>query len=288
MMLFNMKASMLKKNSVTSRRIHSCFCLMNKFDVAKASKRLKIDNGRYYDMQGKNFPSVTSILGIIDKPALKQWSVKMALNSIIDQLFQVKTNPLTGDVMFNAEQDKQIIDQIKDNAKKAPDNAAQAAAQLGTDAHNAIDALVQGKPIPDNLIHSNVVQNVVAAFRQWQTDTSITIDRRGDTRVFSEIYGFAGAMDAFGWDKNGSLVVIDFKTSNHIFPPLKLQVVAYAKAFEEMQGGKVPVKRCVVVRFDKFKPEYEMMIVEEEEMESCYNAFKAALYLWNWVENAKK
>ena len=60
------------------------------------------------------------------------------------------------------------------------------------------------------------MQNVMVAFTQWQSDTGIKLDKRGDTRVFSSTYGFAGAMDAFGWTPDNKLVAVDFKTSNGV------------------------------------------------------------------------
>ncbi len=113
-------------------------------------------------------------------------------------------------------------------------------------------------------------------------------------------------------------MIVDFKTSNYIYPSYKLQVAAYAKAFEEMQreaptgSQDVTIKKAQIVRFQKDTPgysshvprivvhndrilllwstsfhslsstSYEIMPVDD--LERDFSAFKAALILFRWNE----
>ncbi len=60
-------------------------------------------------------------------------------------------------------------------------------------------------------------------------------------------------------------MTVDFKTSNYIYPNYKLQVSAYAKAFEEMQrdasvgSQQVTIKKGQIVRFQKDTPGYSQV-----------------------------
>ena len=144
-------------------------------------------------------------------------SVNTALDSILENLVKHKTNEQTGVTAFHATKDETDLQRIKEKAKKAPDTKKTEAARLGTHAHATIDALVRGESVSELDLQANpIVRNIVSGFRQWQGDYGITLSPRGDTKVFSETYGFSGAMDAFGWNKDGEIVVVDFKTSNGV------------------------------------------------------------------------
>ena len=97
--------------------------------------------------------------------------------------------------------------------------------------------------------------------------------------VFSAKYRYAGAMDAIAY-RDGSLVALDWKTSNGIYPEYALQVAAYAKALEEMTGN--PVTEAWTVRFGKSAPEFEARQVID--LEKSFIAFRAALYLWRAIK----
>jgi len=81
-------------------------------------------------------PSVTTVLGILDKPGLNNWKVDQAIYAAL-------TNPVIHDQMPHDEMMKTI--------KRDASEQAKAAAQRGTDVHGAIewqlnnrDSMVQG------------------------------------------------------------------------------------------------------------------------------------------------
>ena len=103
--------------------------------------------------------------------------------------------------------------------------------------------------------------------------------------VYSEKYKYAGAMDAVGWrhlpDGTKSFVALDWKTSKASRAEYALQLAAYAKAFEELQGVKV--SEAWVVRFDKTKPSFEVKKVLE--IDRSFSTFLAALQLWRFFNS---
>jgi len=105
---------------------------------------------------------------------------------------------------------------------------------------------------------------------------------QGDTVVYSKKYKYAGAADAIGRLKDGGkLVIVDWKTSNSLHNEYALQLSAYAKALEEMEGEKV--HECWVVRLDKKAVAFETMKIRN--IDECFAGFLAALRLWRAVKD---
>ena len=137
------------------------------------------------------------------------------------------------------------LEEAAAKARQAPDRFRDGAAELGTRAHDAIDALVQGR---DPGTVASDIQPVVDGFRRWHEQSGLTIDPRGDTMVASNRYQYAGALDALATDADGKVHIIDFKTSNSVHSSYALQLAAYVYAFAEMYtngeieapGGALP------------------------------------------------
>lgn len=100
--------------------------------------------------------------------------------------------------------------------------------------------------------------------------------------VFSEKYRYAGAMDAIGWrqkpDGTRAFVALDWKTSKATRSEYALQLAAYSRAFEELQGVKVT--EAWVVRFEKTRPHFEIKKVLD--IDRSFSTFLSALQLWRF------
>ncbi len=118
------------------------------------------------------------------------------------------------------------------------------------------------------------METVVQNFTRWRRKGGLDIHLT-ETMVYSAKYRYAGAMDAVAYRK-GKMVALDWKTSNGFYSEYALQVAAYAKALEEMTGE--PVAEAWAVRFGKREPEFEARKVTD--LDTAFNAFRAALYLW--------
>lgn len=221
-------------------------------------------NGRHYRVEGFNelFPSVTTVLNIINKPALIPWAKNTALAAVQTALMARTELPeaITPD----------WVNGIIDEARRRPEQVRSEAADFGTEAHILIDHIIQGlePEIPPEM------ELVVNNFSSWRMNADLDI-RLTETMVYSAKYHYAGAMDAIAY-RNGKLVALDWKTSNGIYPEYALQVAAYAKALEEMT--EEPVTEAWTVRFGKAAPEFEAQRVVD--LDNAFIAFRAALYLW--------
>ena len=230
--------------------------------------RVDRPGGRHYRVEGYEdlFPSVTTVLKVISKPALIRWSRDVALESV-----RAALSHETGSMTLVT---PDWIEQIISDARRRPDEQRDQAADFGSQAHLLIDEIIQGKEpeIPQNMVP------VVTGFEKWRQDAGLQITVT-EKMVYSAKYGYAGSMDAVAY-RGSRLVALDWKTSNGLYPENALQVAAYAKALEEMSGEQV--QEVWVVRFGKSTPEFEARQVLD--LETAFTTFRAALYLWKAIQ----
>ena len=214
--------------------------------------------GRFYKIaQGAHvevYPSVTSILGMLDKSALVPWAIRTSLDVVKSELTSqvemgcadlIPQSSLSG-APPQSDNPSTWIQRLIDKAAAAPDAAKSTAASFGTKAHEAIDAIIKGEPSPFEA--DSDVAPVVEGFRRWYAGSGIVLCPAGDTAVYSRTYRYAGAADCLGYrPSTGALVVLDFKTSNRIQGSYALQLAAYAHAVREMwASGELDVQGLVM------------------------------------------
>lgn len=226
--------------------------------------------------QGKvigKYPGVTTFLNIISKPALVPWAKKEALSMVRAAL----EKRLDGSDSKGIILDKAWIDGVLEEAKKRPDAIKKQAADLGTVCHQWIDAFIMSEmgqsdsapPIPSE------AKIPIQSFIDWVRQSGFTFIA-GDTLVANTESRYGGALDALATDKNGDVVLLDWKTSSGIWPEYALQVAAYSSALTNTYG--IEPRAAYVVRFDKTKqvPAEHKRVMDIEE--SLF-AFHAALEL---------
>jgi hypothetical protein len=209
-----------------------------KFEVTCRDYR----RGHLYTANGNEYPSVTGVLNIVGggkTNALIIWArreaLKLAEREIISEL--EKGNQLTS----------YSLNEILARADRQPDKIKDAAADLGTRIHAAIDAYIAGNVPELDAETTPGFQN----FLTWLKGAGLDIVM-GDTAVVSEQHGYGGRLDSVAVDRDGKYVLLDWKTSNKLREEYPLQVAAYAQAFYETYGVKI--ERAIVVRFGKDEP----------------------------------
>jgi hypothetical protein len=108
---------------------------------------------RWYSVNGKKYPTVTTILGILEKPALVQWSANMTVQYIRENLAELTTP-----------------DQIEYHLKKAKTayrTISKQAMDTGSIVHDAIHCYLSGGK-PESIIGDNdKATNSFLAFLTW-------------------------------------------------------------------------------------------------------------------------
>lgn len=211
-------------------------------------------------------PSVTSILSaVINKPALVPWARNTALQSVREVLLD--NRPVMA-------LDEESIDALIAEAKARPDQVRDEAADYGTTAHELIDAIL-GDEEP---VIPPAYSETIEAFYAWEAEASLAIEK-SERMVYSLEHGYAGTLDAIGWNADRGHAVLDWKTSNGLYPEAALQVAAYAICWEEMTDEKVT--EAWVVRLGKKRPEFE---VKRVDLDACKPTWLAALALWKGMK----
>lgn len=255
---------------------------MEKFNLYGSAVILEFDENRhrYYvtdeamGMKKEWVPGCTSITGVIDKPALMGWAVKMT-----GEYIQENLKP---GVALDEVQIKQLIV----DAKRAHRQKKEQAATIGTMIHEWIEQYIKaemnikGYKKPDDPKNERM-QSAIVAFFDWRKAHHVTFTH-SEQRVYSRMERVAGTIDAVGTIDNESSI-IDFKTSNGLWPEMALQVAFYQQAWEEMTGAKI-AKRWIV-RFGKDDGEFEAKEYVEHVADA--KAFSGANVLYRRLKELK-
>jgi len=153
---------------------------------------------QYKTKDGTIVPGVTTILGILAKPALIHWA-------------------------WNLGMQKQDYRKVRDKA-----------ADIGTIAHLMIECDIKGVPfdrtqyVPDNV---DKAENAYLAWLEWR-DKFKVITVASEKQIVSEEYKFGGTIDWVALHTD-QLWLIDFKSSKDIYPEMKYQLAAYCYLWDQ-------------------------------------------------------
>jgi len=126
------------------------------------------------------------------------------------------------------------------------------AATAGTLAHAMVETHIKGDPLPalpDNDIGKQARQGFENYLR-WQEDNKIKVIKQ-EMILVSETYKFGGCPDALGKDSRGDLCILDWKTSNGIYPDYLIQIAAYHQLWGENHPDEPITGGYHLLRFSK-------------------------------------
>ena len=249
-------------------------------DLAQTQPRItRVDDrwgsGRYNDVEGVgSLPSVTTILNVISKPALVPWARTLALEHARAALLDSPPPPENYEVYL------EWVEHTIAKAKAWPDQVKDQAADFGTRLHALIEGYIKAPQLPLDIPED--MRPPFDAFLAWQEESQVTI-HLAEFMVYSQRRGYAGTVDAIA-TRGDELIVVDWKTSNAVYPVMALQLGAYGAALEEMLDDRIPVAETWVLRLGKTKPEFEA----RRAPEGAYEGFDGALTLFSALQNVKK
>ena len=260
----------------------------------KAKRKTRADGKRtYVTPEGNEYPSATTILQVVNKPALVPWAAKQErlwcieaaaeLYELLDQ--QHKFSPT---VYRQVITDK--IGFIKKYQKELED-----AGQIGTQVHNRIEweikeqmglNEVSGEHLPVPPLETIEAQNSFLKFAQWEQTVHFE-PLHIEQMVWSDTYKYAGTFDWIA-HVDGVLTLGDWKTGKRIYPEVACQLSSYVMACCEMKILKPPIQGCCV-RLPKLEtdPVADIRIYTWEEMLEAFDAFKACIELFHWQGGMK-
>jgi hypothetical protein len=173
-------------------------------EYTEDNKQINVLDSRFYRRNGKYYPSVTSVLNYFPK----------------NQFF----HSWLKDVGHNS------------------DIIANKAAGEGTQVHNAVEAFLNGEEITwideyGNAKYNLDVWRMILRFAEfWNTHKPELVAT--EYHLFSDEHEYAGTAD-FIVRFQGSLWLMDLKTSNSLHTSYDLQLAAYATAWNETHNEKI-------------------------------------------------
>ena len=215
--------------------------------------------GRHYQhpATGELVPSVTNIIGILNKPALPRWAAKV----VAEQAASMKASLANLD-------DAEIVDMLKGS----PWRKSGRAADRGTTIHAYLECRMLGIDPPE-------ISGEAARFRraadEWLDDWKPEVVATEQT-VFGPDYAGTGDLWCM---RDGTLAVVDFKSSKAIYSEAALQLAALARATVRADGEEQPqAEQGWVVRIGE--KGYEVKQVAD--LDANYAAFRSCLEAWKW------
>ena len=144
---------------------------------------------------------------------------------------------------------------------------------------------------PKCVICGKEMRNAIDSFLEWTKENKVVF-RLSEQKIYSREHGFAGTLDAEGM-VNGKRTIIDFKTSNALYPEMFLQAAAYLKAREEETGkeydGGIQILRLSKENKQKEVKSFEVKSVERKDLDQLYKVFLSCLEVYRWrMENKRK
>ena len=232
------------------------------------------DRARFYRIEGRDLPSVTTILDIVAKPGLGPWYAQQERRWFEAAMLEVLAKPGARDPEFVL---AAVVEAV--SGLKAADRERQRAVTIGSAAHAGIEWHLRtalGEDAGPQPVLPEAAAWAVESWKDWAN--TVTLEPLAIERtVYCLDCGYAGTLDLYARVK-GVVTVIDWKTGRAIYPEALLQNVAYRHA--AAQGG-MPAEQGLIVRLPRLlnDPAWEVMSVPDTLRQ---NDFLAALALWRW------
>ena len=198
-----------------------------------------------------NYPSVTTILGVLRKIGLENW--------------------------------------FKYNTAASCDAKSNKGKLIGTQIHEAIQSYIETGKVSVTTEYNEEVTNALKSFMLFRKEQPEHILRRSELALTSEKYKFNGTIDCIGddimWDwKTGEAKE---ETNPKIWPEWKYQISAYVYLYNETQGTNIEKARIIAIAKDKVA--YNQYIMDKEEIDECFNeVFLSCLRILNYQKRGSK
>ncbi len=169
---------------------------------------------RYRWNGGPWFPSVTTVLGIKDKPGLVGWAKRETAACAVRNLDILARMVASGGPQAAGEWLKRI-----------PDFRRDVAADLGSRVHAVAEGLGRGEPVAVDA----EVRPFLEAYRRDFLEPFRPRFLAVEAMVCSPRYEYGGTADAFV-EIDGEIWLLDYKTGSGVYPDTALQLAGLARA----------------------------------------------------------
>lgn len=242
---------------------------------------------RYTLGKGKDkvvLPSVTGVIGVMDKPALPGWSARIQQEADMITAWQMAQRDefyKYPDFTFFEADFRRLAGKEKEHAK-----ALKEAGEIGTDLHGMIEVYCRrllGETVADPVVKNDRAYFAYSGFEGWAKSVNLK-PVSTEAMVYSKAHGYAGTFDLLAY-VNGKLTIVDWKTGKSIYQEHRLQSVAYRMALAEMSG--IMTDGLLVLLPKSGDQGIEAHPVMDDVTET-FNVFKSLIPVYNWIKANEK
>ncbi len=260
---------------VTEQATESVFDLSSRIGAYRTA-----DHRYWFNGQGP-YPSVTTVLKVLDKAALVTWAKQMVARTAVDRWEEV-----------GALIQKEGAEAAKKWLVSLPDFERDQAAALGTSVHLLADLESRGEQITFELSEAES-----AALKAWRHFLQWLKEHHGEIvsseKMVWSAQGYAGTYDLL-IRLYGELWLLDLKHSKGYYPEYALQLIAYGSADSIiLEDNPEPYPMPIVQRYGvlHLRPDQYTdtgwRLIEYPLIPSDYMAFLGALEIWKWKEQKR-
>lgn len=196
---------------------------------------------QYKLASGTKVPGVTTVLSLLNKPALVKWANNLGLQGIDSNKYR------------------------------------DAAADIGTLAHAMIQAHLQNEKLDTSQYSAqqiDLAENAALSYFEWAKQYNVQ-PIFCEIPLVSEKYQFGGTIDCY-CRLNNELTLLDFKTGKAIYDEYFVQLAAYKQLLTE-SGHKV--KKCRILRIGRDETEgFEERVADR--IDKYFSVFKHLLEVY--------
>lgn len=242
-------------------------------------KRESTIRGRFYTADGKRYPSVTTILSCVNKPALVAWSANMERALIVEEAAKFYGELKQSDTPLSAIGfATNLVERV--GKKKAHQRELEKAGDIGTQAHAMIEWALKTELCHKVGPSPEIGPEAAIAYSAWQRWRE-SVDFKPllvESGVVSHKYGYAGTTDFLCAELNGVETLCDWKTGKRVYYEAHLQNAAYRVAAREM--GLADPKAGLLLRLPKTKEDPGFEAVPARDEQECFEIFLSCMRLW--------
>jgi RecB family exonuclease len=202
-----------------------------------------------------DFPSVTQILSVIEKPALKYWYIN--------------------------------------NTKEFIDEELRKAKDVGSQIHELIEKYIKGETPEISTQYYEETKNAALSFLEFKKAYPTLNFLETEVSLTHSAAHYNGTIDAIAKDSDGNTVLLDWKTGkckDEIAPPfyetMLLQVSAYMALLCDDRGNNKDAY-ALVISLGKDKVGYNVMKIPYVQLYLFFNVFIKALELYSGLRCVK-
>lgn len=248
-----------------------------RLEYKDSSHRYKVsDNGS----KPEQVPSVTTILNILNKPAILEWAVRVVCDDVESNL-----RALIAGNSFSVDQIFKVITE----ARSAHTRLKEEAAEIGVSTHDWLAgywrAVMAGNQASYlvNMPEEGHVQNCINAALNWFAEHEIK-PLYVECPQYSREYKISGRSDFIGI-VDGRMAVIDYKSTKSLYPEIALQMAAYARFHLEEYKNATHFDRYGL-RLNKETGDFEAR--KYMDLESDWDTFLACFKLYDRLKHLRR